>query len=271
MNSVHHRFRQTRGFTLIELLVVIAIIAILAALLLPALSRAKIKAQQIECLNNLKQLVTSDFMYMADSGGRNLPYYPVDPTWYSSLWMGTLINYQAHVDKIRFCPVAKNPTPNSSGWGTADGAWVWGSTPVLQGSYVFNGWCYSDDHYFVTGDDEGRHFRKDADFQHPSESPIFAEGVWVDMWPRTNNAVPFDLRNPCQDGDGGAGTIARCAIGRHGGRGPKSAPVLFPPPNSWNKLPRAYSIDLALADGHVEKAAIPTLPRYYWNNGYVPP
>jgi len=68
------------GFTLIELLVVIAIIAILAAMLLPALSSAKMKAQKIACMNNIKQLETAWIMYNGESNGRIPSCQPFDPT-----------------------------------------------------------------------------------------------------------------------------------------------------------------------------------------------
>src|SRR5689334_20860723 len=61
--------RDRDGFTLIEILVVIAIVAILAAMLLPALDKARQRGKAISCLNNLKQLVIASHLYAADNGG----------------------------------------------------------------------------------------------------------------------------------------------------------------------------------------------------------
>jgi prepilin-type N-terminal cleavage/methylation domain-containing protein/prepilin-type processing-associated H-X9-DG protein len=113
---------KNRSFTLIELLVVIAVIAILASLLLPALKKAKDKAYEIACLNNLKQMTTGLTMYANDyNGWFSIPQYATDGSYIrkDGAWWGLGLAFiQKYIElDIMVCPHETVETRNPSYWG----------------------------------------------------------------------------------------------------------------------------------------------------------
>ena len=113
MNSIPS---SRRGFTLIELLVVIAIIAILAVLLLPALARAKQKAQTIGCLSNARQIMLAGKFYVDDNRGKHVVSYIFPP--YSQgliTWFQLLQPYLSSTN-VLLCPSRKDKPLQLDRW-----------------------------------------------------------------------------------------------------------------------------------------------------------
>lgn len=267
-DSVRSRPRsKSFGFTLIELLVVIAIIAILAAMLLPALSKARQRAQRSQCVSNLHQWGVCFAIYGGDNNDSMTPGWNPAVNNRSGEWMSTLRNYYSNPN-IRLCPAANlfrsslganmfnNDMDNSLiSWGIlgTNGYPVpyWGVAGDY-GSYGMNAWAMNPPDsslgvYMPTpGSDYWRKVSPGGG--NVTQIPVFADCVYDGSAPTDHD--PPVTHQGWVDAAGAVGNgMSNFSIVRHPGRTP---------------------LDVCFADSSVRNVGIKELWSLQWSQSFNP-
>jgi prepilin-type N-terminal cleavage/methylation domain-containing protein len=240
VNCDKQHFSLSRGFTLIELLVVIAIIAILAALLLPALARAKGTAKTAQCVSNLHQMGLALIMYADENDG--LAARANGPHWWQVLSPNLGGQTGANFAKVRLytCPSYPDPDPRYPG-------------QKQLVCYVVNGWKFSGPTDPMGTELQG--LAKITTIQRPVDTiyladredgtdfgPITAtdpnsESDYYDVWEPSH--LPYLANGTVNPRNGASNNARRVAISRHS----KSDALLYFDTHAATKKTRLISVN----------------------------
>jgi prepilin-type N-terminal cleavage/methylation domain-containing protein/prepilin-type processing-associated H-X9-DG protein len=217
---------KRRGFTLIELLVVIAIIAILMAILMPALGRVREQAKMVGCIANLRQWNLQAAMFTEANNGQFWKSDPGTPGyWFPKYMEDKVKDWRANPTWL--CPKAQKPVEEGgrmlptlniyNAWGVFTGAGL--GPNGIKGSYGINGYCLIPQANpgaqpaanYESGVPTSQGWKL-AGGPQASQVPWFIEALRFDLWP-----LPTDRPADSEYAAWGGNLMARCAINRHRG------------------------------------------------------
>ena len=230
--------KRRTGFTLIELLVVIAVIAVLLAILLPALGKVRQQTKRVVCSSQLRQQTLALVYYAEEYDGKVMGVGgPGNPYWFHLIapFLGDKQyqnDPQAAFEGVMQVIICPSVTERADGVGES----------YAEGSYTINSWLQPTGYYQVELSDAAHdnYYQNLADAR--PDVPVFGDGMWVDAWPRSGDPAPSNSF----DGDGGeVASMHRFCIARHG-----------------------RAINVGYVDTNVGVVRLEELWQQYWHRGY---